>query len=155
MFDLFSDVFSAVLQLMGTYTETCQNIEKGYHHLFGKYPNKYCLAYAHSKGVLINSRVFRRLPSQYRRRIFSFNFGGANVIPPKGLAGSMNYASSHDFIPKLTSPWEMMCHAFSEQDHIQVLDGKGFWGTDHSFSNDTYQKQLQRSARYIENKFGN
>ena len=143
---ILKDLFSACGQMLGNYLDSCKNIEKGYSHLFKCFQSQACIAYAHSKGVLINSKVFKKLPKEVRRNIYSMNFGGAHIIKPKGLAGSANFISDRDAIPMITSPIEMISHAFAEKDYIEKLDGNGIYGLDHSFNNDTYQKALNKTA---------
>lgn len=150
---LFWDLAGAGGLIFGRYDKTCRNVEAGYRYLFNKYPNKFCIAYAHSKGVLINSRVFKMLPKEMQRMIFSINLGGAHVIPPEDLAGAMNFVSKRDGVSYLTTPWELTRHAFNKRDYIYLLNGTGFYGCDHMFSGETYQEALKTAATQISNKF--
>ncbi len=152
---VFLDILYAGLQKIGFYTETCQHIEIGFNNLFEKFPDKSCVAYNHSKGVIICAKVFKRLSSENQSKIYSTSFGGAGIIKPKGLGGAMNYLSSRDGVLLFSSPWEYTRNVLKGKDYVQVLDGCGLYGLDHSFSSKTYQKGLSRAAENIDLYFRN
>lgn len=147
----FKDLAEVVMLKLGYYSDTCKKVEGEMRQLFGMFPDKYCVAYAHSKGAIILDRVLKRLPDEMRRRIFASTFGGAQIIDPKGLAGAINIISYRDVVPYVACGWDLMCHAFNKKDYIKMVPGNGMYGFDHPFASPTYQKALKFTAKQFDN----